>query len=144
MAPRKIDVIFHINAQGNDFGRDFPISRITPAQLNALMETIANAKRPADACPTNISVKYEDRRSFLNGGMCTNSLSERRRILEISDLFWTSNGNIRCHDCTHKDELAMMRRCAHNLRAGKCRDAFMRDTFGRVLFPRVYAKDNQK
>lgn len=34
--------------------------------------------------------------------------------------------------------------CAHNLSTGKCRDEFIRNTVGAILFPQFYANTKQK
>jgi hypothetical protein len=42
------------------------------------------------------------------------------------------------------DETGKIKRCARNLKNGKCLDEFIRNTLGVALFPEHYAKDKQK
>lgn len=143
MPQRKIDVVFYV-PNYDDFGTTIPVTRITAAQLAQMQENVVNAKIPATSCINSITMTYMDRISFLDGGRRCNRQTGRCRELEIKDLFWLSDGKFACGTCRQKNDIAMMRHCAHNLRAGRCRDAFMRNTIGAVLFPALYAKDKQK
>lgn len=146
MPQKKIDVVFDI-PDYDDFSVMVPITRISAAQLKQLQESVACAQLPADACPSSMSVKYEDHMSFLAGGARRNRIAGRRRVLTISDLFFLREFDRvtqACGRCHSKNTIAMMRHCATNLRTGKCKDEFMRKTIGAVLFPRFYAKEKQK
>lgn len=146
MPQRKIDVLFYV-PNYDDFGTTIPVTRITTAQLKQLQESVANAKLPTDSCISSLSVKYQDEMSFLIGGARYNHMAKRHRTVEISNLFWPRDTHITpCAPHRHPTHSLhkTMRVCAYNLRTGKCKDAFMRNTIGAVLFPKLYAKDKQK
>lgn len=145
--PKKIEVIFCVPDYYDDCcSTNIPVTKITPAQLKQCQKAVANARRPADACPYSITVEYTDRMSFTNGGMRSSRLVERRRILQISDLFYSydKSQQTKCGICMNKIEEKLTAHCARNLRAGKCQDEFMRRTLGATLFPRLYANEKQK
>lgn len=108
-------------------------------QKKQLMDAFAAEKAiPTDSCIKGLSwTLYE--KSDLTGDLT--------RGLTIENL-WNNNTarQLKCHsERIDKDNVA--RRycvCAENLRNGKCKDAFMRRTFGAVLFPKLYGKDKQK
>lgn len=149
MQQRKIDVVFYIPPFYSDgFGTRIPLTRVTPGQLKQLQESVANATLPlTNACPTSMTIRYEDQMSFLYGDARKEKISGRRRVLEISDLFYLAEYGTHCPACGDKkikSELAATKYCAKNLRMGRCRDEFMRNTIGAALFPQFYAKDKQK
>lgn len=146
MSQRKIDVVFYVPGY-DEFGTTIPVTRITPAQLTQLQESVANATLPADACPTCLSLTYTDEMSFLIGGARQNKVSDKHRNLQISNLFYLAefdDKRLTCDNSKIKSETRTTKRCATNLRNGKCRDEFMRRTIGAVLFPNLYSNEKQK
>lgn len=142
---RKINVFFSKESY-DGFDTLIPIAAISPAQLKQLQETIANETIPAAACPTCIEMKYNDTISFLDGGARCDKMACRRRTLEISDLFYLAptSKKIACTNQRVKSEISALKKCAQNLRTGKCHDEFMRRTLGAILFPRLYTAQKEK
>lgn len=145
MSHKKINVVFSIPTY-DSFDTYIPVTRITYAQLEQLQQSISCATLPKDSCLTSMSIKFIDSMSFLAGGSRRNRITERDLTLEISDLFYLADTNHRllCSNCKKKGEHAMIRHCANILPNGGCRDEFMRRTLGAALFPKLYAKENQK
>lgn len=147
MPQKKIDVVFHVPHYDDNIGTSVRITRITPAALRQLQESVANATLPDDACPASLSIRYEDEMSFLDGGARKNKTTGRRRTVTICNLFYLAQYRGKCPACGNagaKSELALTRHCATNLRAGRCRDEFMRRTLGAALFPQFYLNEKQK
>lgn len=142
MPQRKISVVFY--APDYEIRVFVPVTRITPDQLKQLQQNIANAKLPSDSCICSLSIKYQDEMSFLDGGARRDHITGRRHTLEISDLFYLKENAPACCAHSFRTDSGFMHNCARNLRAGRCRDEFMRNTIGAALFPALYGKDKQK
>ncbi len=123
------------------------MGEINTAQLNALLDAFAKHSNQLHTCIQTMSVDFSDKMSF--GRMP--GMGRRYRSLDLSNLFYfydVCSPKFRAPCMTGarlpQTSDAMMHACAHNLRCGKCRDEFIRETLGATLFPQHYANEKQK
>lgn len=113
---------------------------LTRCELDTLMEKLSTSNVAVNACIKNLNLEYTESTGFGRaiGG------NKRRRSLSIDGMFYFDQypqcGKQNCN----LDEEAKIKRCARNLKNGKCQDEFVRNTLGAILYPHHYAKDKQK
>lgn len=96
-----------------------------------------------NVCIKTIRAEYSDNATIDRRSGCR----DRYSTLELSNMFYLER--FPCHAlCAplgnkSRTEVTMMRKCAANLRAGLCRDEFIRRTLGATLFPQHYASKKQ-
>lgn len=113
---------------------------INLTERDKLMNVLNTNCVAADACIRSLGLSYTDHVNF--GHML--GQTKRNRTLNIDGMFYFDQDTKCGTPNPHMDEEAKIKRCARNLKAGKCRDEFMRKTLGAILFPQHYAKDKQK
>ena len=114
-------------------------------KLNQLKKLVAGTTMPDDYCINSFMMTHEHTMSFMQpGGYTKKHMTYTSQMLYIKELF-EPDCTTPCK-CDNKcnDEFGRLNTCARNLRAGKCRDEFMRVTLGAILFPKLYGKDKQK
>lgn len=108
------------------------VTNISPTVKEQLFRALAPEHSLSDSCCIEcFSMQYNERFVFDGGKTCS---------LTINPLW--SHKSSKPLACEKMQSLfgSRMDQCACNLRAGKCRDAFMRRTVGAILFPELYAK----
>ncbi len=104
--------------------------------LNAFETTTA----PSDFCLHNLDIHMQYNNRIHRNCSATGFSS----ICALSTDF---NQDMLC-PCDEKvnncSQLGKSYHCAQNIKAGKCRDEYIRKTIGEVLFPQHYATDKQK
>lgn len=113
---------------------------ISLAELDKLMNALNTNRVAADACIRSLALSYTDHVNF--GRMP--GLTKRNCTLNIDGMFYYGQDTKCGTPNPHMDEEAKIKRCARNLKNGKCKDEFIRNTLGATLFPQHYAKDKQK
>lgn len=109
-------------------------------ELKELMNVFNTNKIAPNACIYSLSLSYSQKTNFGRTAIG----NKHNRVLDIDGMFYY-NQYPQCgkQNCPLNEE-DKIKRCARNLRNGKCLDEFIRNTLGAVLFPEHYAKDKQK
>lgn len=113
---------------------------ITRNELDILMEKLSTSDIAPNTCIKMLNLEYNEHTRFGHaiGG------HELRRSLSIDGMFYFDQypqcGKPNCN----LSEADKIKRCARNLKNGQCRDEFIRNTLGAILFPQHYAKDKQR
>ena len=116
------------------------LGHISEAERQSLMSAF-NTKTPApNACIRSMTLEYSDHTFFGRvPGNC-----DRYRSLELSNMFYFDKMP-QCQKCSKNiKETTKIKRCARNLKDGKCVDEFIRNTLGAILYPQHYAMEKQK
>lgn len=115
------------------------LGNISFTDLLKIMNTFSTEKAKPNACIYCLSAEYND-----TVRLGRTAWHQRRyNSLNLSQMFWLDNTPQCGEPNSHMDEVAKIKRCARNLKNGKCRDEFIRNTLGAVLFPQHYAKNKQ-
>lgn len=108
---------------------------LTYSELDTLMEKLSTPNMAINACIKTLNLEYTESTGF--GRIIGN---ERRRSLSIDGMFYFDQypqcGKQNCK----LDEKAKIKRCARNLKNGKCCDEYIKNTLGAILFPQHYGK----
>ena len=121
------------------------MGEITLHDLDFLMTEFSDSKNKAAAnsCAMTLSLEHRD---TVNYG--PNPFHNRRhRSLEISNLFYFDHTSPMCDHRKRSDYTCTEQKmaiCCKNLMNGKCRDEFIRNTLGAILYPQHSAKNKQK
>lgn len=116
------------------------LGHLTRSELDTLMEKLSTPNVAVNACIKTLNLEYTESTGFGRaiGG------NARHRSLSIDGMFYFDQypqcGKQNCE----LDEAAKIKRCARNLKNGKCQDEFIRNTLGAILYPQHYATDKQK
>lgn len=116
------------------------LGHIGSDELNELMSVFNTNKIAQNACICSLNLSYLEQTRFgrIPGG------NKHYCVLDIDGMFYFDQypqcGKPNCQ----LDETGKIKRCARNLKNGKCRDEFIRKTLGVALFPEHYKKDKQK
>lgn len=111
---------------------------ISDADAQKLMDTFNTSDVAPDACIKTLSMELNDKVSY---GKIP-GFGVRYRSLDIDGLFYYDT-TPQCADSARKQEwndAKKLKCCARNLRTGKCRDEFIKNTLGAILFPQHYGK----
>ena len=109
-------------------------------QAKQLLDTFDNATPGPDACICSMTLQFTDRTRF--GHKPNKGL--RYQALELDGMFYPDR-NPHCGKPNKRmTEAQKIKRCANNLRSGKCQDDFIRQTIGALLFPQYYGNTKQK
>ena len=113
------------------------LGTITPDQAKQLSDAINNHHNTPNACINGIITQEYKTENWLHTFQTTDN------ELLITHLFWQNPKRpLCCNRKQTKNHVALTKMCARNLTLGKCRDEFMRNTLGKILFPNIY--NNQK
>ena len=129
----KIPVKFIIPDQYDDFMSTYVnLGYVSPEQAQEIINQFKTHKPAKNACLTDLNITLEEWVYFgrPNG--------EHTHSLEISGMFYP-NKMPQCAKCIPSD-IAKIKCCASNLQTGKCKDKFIKQTLGAILFPQHYGK----
>ena len=113
---------------------------ISESELEHIMSAFNTKEYSPDACIRSLSLEYSDHTNFGR----TMGAPNRHRSLELSGMFYFDQAT-KCGKCSSRtSETTKIKRCARNLKNGKCQDEFIRNTLGAILYPQHYATDKQK
>lgn len=112
------------------------LGRISDDELNEIMTTFSTHNIAPNACIQTLCLDFCDHTNFGRTIGCNN----RYRTLDLGNMFYF-DAMPQCgkQNCT-LDETAKINRCARNLKNGKCRDEFIKNTLGAILYPQHYGK----
>lgn len=116
------------------------LGKISDNDLNKIMSAFNTSAIAPNACIKSLDLNYQDNVKF--GRIPGNS--KRDRTLELDSMFYFDTTPMCGKPNCKLDNTAKIKRCARNLKNGKCVDEFIRNTLGAVLYPQHYAKDKQK
>lgn len=116
------------------------LGKISDDERKKIMDAFSTHTSTATACIPHMTLDFQDKTHY--GPPLWHH--DRYRTLELSNMFY-HNQMPKCgkQDC-ELDEEAKIKRCARNLKNGKCQDEFIRNTLGAILYPQHYATDKQK
>ena len=117
------------------------LGNISDDERIKIMDAFSAHTPAANACIPHMTLDFQDKTYY--GHAPWNY--DRYPFLYLYSMFRLTNKMPKCgkQDCK-LDEEAKIKRCARNLKNGKCQDEFMRNTLGAILYPQHYAKDKQK
>ncbi|MBP3545382.1 MAG: hypothetical protein J6J82_03695 [Alphaproteobacteria bacterium] len=129
-----IPINFLVYEPYNDFPQTIRLGRITQSQALETIDKFRNSRPTEKACLKSLQVNYTDIVNFES----FKTYGKKHGVLNISGMFFPDY-KPKCAKCKNED-LAKVKCCARNLRAGKCQDEFIRKTLGAILFPQHYGK----
>ena len=116
----------------------FSLGSVSLADTQKILDALATNPPADNSCIRRICAKYTDEVWAPN----TPQIVTRHPSLELSLMTWSNPKRLACMTRpfrTEDDDNKCAARCAKNLAAGKCKDAFIRRAIGAVLFPEFYA-----
>ena len=132
--PNNIPVRFLVYEIYNDFPQTIKLGNITQTQALELIEKFRNNLPIKTACLKSLTATYTDTVNFES----SKTYGKEHGFLNISGMFFPDY-KPQCAKCKNED-LAKAKCCARNLRAGNCKDEFIKNTLGTILFPQHYGK----
>lgn len=111
------------------------LGEISDSERTQLMDAFSQHTPALDACVRQMSLEFIDKTYFGR----TPWAQERYRTLNLSSMFYNQMPKCGQQNCK-LDDSAKIKRCARNLKNGKCQDEFIKNTLGAILFPQHYGK----
>lgn len=119
------------------------MGNISYMDMIQIIVALENYTPKENACTHELGARY-------TANLTSDTDIYTRHRFKLFDSFWGYNKAFPlcnptvCVKSTYPLDSNKMFWCARNLREGRCRDKFMRETIGAVLFPQFYANEKQK
>ncbi len=137
MTDKSIRVFFNmLDKNGNVIdGLHTETSYITQSQATQIVNALKSVPYPMrkfGLCKMTATLSSDGTRLDVNRTFDSETLDDEGHIFMHCANAWCS-----CPETIHK-------KCIKNLRNGKCKNQYMRETVGAILFPELYKRYNQK
>ncbi len=148
---KNIGVYFSYCLPYDEYPDLYRLTATDRATAQKIMDDFSAVKSGCDMCWNHVDIELSDNITVYHRPIDT----KRRASLKFENIFYTHQYLQPCEQMytppciptvrhRPRTELNMIKRCAENIRTGKCQNEFIRRTIGARLFPQIYTNENTR